>query len=220
MMLAYHVFFDLDYFGMAAVRLDGLPLVLLQRVTGALFLLVAGISLTLSEARNREGCWHHAKRALALAGVAALITLATWVYPHEGFIKFGIIHMLAVSTLIAPFFFGLGRLNVLLGIAIIATGIPLGHMQADTPWLFWLGITYPGYSALDHYAMLPWFGVILIGIYTGQTLFPGGWSPFRFARCAALDSLALMGRNSLLIYVAHQPLIIGTMLALKAAAGA
>lgn len=229
MMLAYHLFFDLWYFGIADFGIHGLPLTLLQYATGTLFVLIAGVSLTLSESRNRGGYAHHAKRAVKLAAAAALITAATWVYPHGGFIQFGIIHMLALSTLTAPLFFGLGRLNALAGALAIAAGMWAGTVHPETHALFWLGFTDQGYYALDHYAMLPWFGVVLMGMGLGQALFPGGREPagghatacFRHrAADAGGRMLSFLGRNSLAIYLLHQPVLAGLAVAWKLLAGA
>ena len=210
MMVAYHILFDLDYLGIADIDLHWLPILLFQRTTGSLFILVAGISMVLSESRNREGYPRHFRRAVILGAVAACITLVTWIYPHERYITFGIIHFLAVSALIAPLFFRLGRYNIALALIAIAAGLVLNGMDTEAQWLFPLGLANPGYTALDYYPLLPWFGVILLGIYAGQKLFlkeiawggMPGW-------------LTFMGRNSLAIYLIHQPVLIGIMLAAK-----
>jgi len=219
LMVAYHIFFDLNYFGIVGIALQELPWVLFQRIVGSLFILLVGVSLTLSEARNKEGYPHHVKRALMLGAIALLITVATWIYPHQAFIKFGIIHLIAISTLIAPFFFRFGRWNVLLGLAIIAAGLLTVGAQTDSPYFFWLGITYPGYTALDHYPLLPWFGIVLVGIYAGQVLFPAGKSTLHVPTSPLLSKLAFLGRHSLTIYLLHQPLLVIVMLVLKALAG-
>lgn len=215
MMVAYHIAFDIQYFGIANVDLQGIPLTLLQRVTGTLFVLIAGVSLTLSESRNREGYLHYVKRGLMLGAVALLITVATWIYPHDGFIQFGVIHMIALSTLIAPLFFRFGWVNAVLGAAIVLAGIGTGGIQVSTHALFWLGINDPGYHALDNYPMLPWFGVVLIGIWLGQTLFPAG-AVKRAARLPCEAALAVLGRNSLAIYLTHQLVLVGIIMALRA----
>jgi len=216
LMVAYHVFFDLNYFGIASIALQELPLVLFQRIVGSLFLLLVGVSLTLSEARNKEGYIHHVKRALLLGGIALAITIATWIYPHDAFVKFGIVHMIALSTLIAPFFFRFGKANLLLGIAIIAAGLAVGSIHTDLPYLFWLGITSPDYTALDHYAMLPWFGVVLIGICAGHVVFPNGKSALHMPKSQLLSKLAFLGKHSLAIYLIHQPVLVVLALVLKA----
>jgi uncharacterized membrane protein len=218
MMVAYHIIFDINYFGIAPVDLYSLPLVLFQRVTGSLFLLLVGVSLTLSESRNKEGYMRHLRRGLWFGAVALCITAATWVFPHEGFITFGIIHLIALSTLIAPFFFRFGRLNAVIGLLAIAIGMMMVGVQTDSHYLFWLGLTYPGYTALDYYPLLPWFGVILMGMAAGGIAFPSGKpalsAPWKDTIVA--KGLAFLGRNSLAIYLAHQPLIVGAVFALKA----
>jgi uncharacterized membrane protein len=217
MMVAYHITFDIQYFGIAAIDLNSLPLLLLQRVTGTLFVMIAGVSLTLNESHNKEGYVHYLKRGLMLGAVALLITIATWIYPHEGFIQFGVIDMLALSTLIAPFFFRFGWVNLTLGAIIVLVGIWLGTsgIYVSTHALFWLGINDPGYYALDNYPMLPWFGVVLIGIWLGQTLFPAFTDVVMRIRVPGEDTLASLGKNSLVIYLVHQPLIVGIILLLQ-----
>jgi len=205
LMIIYHFFFDLAYFGIHDINIFDTAMVLLQRTVGTLFLFLVGFSLVLSEKRNREGYIHHAKRAARLGMVAALITIVTWIYPHEGFIKFGIIHMIALSTLIAPFFLRFGPANLILALIIITVG--WGIHYTDSPYLFWLGWIRPDYFALDHYSLFPWFGIILIGIYAAQNI--------RIPKIGYnLDLLALLGRNSLLIYMVHQPLLVALMLML------
>ena len=213
MMVAYHVLFDLSYFGLAQIGLFSPPLVLFQRGIGTLFLFLVGVSLALSEARNKEGYLHHAKRGLLLVAVALAITLVTWVYPHEGFITFGIIHLIALATFVAPLFFGLGRANAFVGLLLIAAGLLVAGTEVQTPLLFWLGLPYPGYTALDFYPVLPWLGVVLIGVAAGQIIYAEGKNRLRGKIAAWLDALAYLGRRSLIIYLAHQIILVGIILA-------
>jgi uncharacterized membrane protein len=214
-MIAYHFMFDLWYLRIAEFDIMSLPLSVFQHSIGTLFLVLVGISLWLSESHNREGYAHHAKRAAFLAAVALSITVATWIYPHEGMITFGIIHCIALCVLLAPLFFRFGKLNALLGLLLIAAGFVVPAIQTDSPYLFWLGITTPDYTALDFYPIIPWLGVVLIGVFAGQTIYPGGRSinarkESRFSR-----AMAFAGRHSLAIYLAHQPILISILLAYK-----
>ncbi|MBN1170153.1 DUF1624 domain-containing protein [Candidatus Micrarchaeota archaeon] len=195
LMIVYHFFFDLDYLGIADIPLQDIGWVLFQRVTASLFLVLAGISIVLSEKRHHSYP-RHAKRAFFLGMIALLITAATWIFPHEGFIKFGIIHMIALSTLIAPLFLRFGWLNAVLGIMIIAAGMQVHY--TDIGYLFWLGPITTDYFALDHYPLVPWFGLILIGTYIGQKI------EFKNRKRGWLETI---GKNSLLVYLLHQPVI-------------
>ena len=214
LMVVYHFFFDLEYFGIADINLYDIGWALFQRLIAVIFLGVVGISLTLSESRNREGYARHAKRALRLGAVALLITAVTWVYPHEGFIVFGIIHFIALASLIGPLFFRFRAWNVLLGVLIIIAGLYTSTLFTDSKYLFWLGIVYQGYQPLDHYPLLPWLGVVLIGIYAGQRFFPDGKARLKKSS-ERMDKLAFLGRYSLLLYLLHQPIMAGAMLVFK-----
>ena len=216
LMIIYHFLFDLNYFNLVKIDLEWLPVVIFQRIIGIMFLGLVGISLVISENRNKEGYQKHFRRALKLAGVAILITVATWIYPHQDFITFGIIHMIALSTLIAPFFFKFGKWNIVFGIVVIGLGLIAGTMSSNSTILFWLGIVYPGYTALDYYPMLPWFGIVLLGIFVGQLLVKKVERvETRIDRSVVKEKLASLGRNSLAIYLVHQLVLIGAILLLK-----
>ena len=71
-----------------------------------------------------------------------------------------------------------------------------------------------GFYSVDYFPLLPWFGVILIGVALGDLFYRG------YRRRVPLPDLTgssvvrgfeLLGRNSLAIYLAHQPVIIGLM---------
>jgi uncharacterized membrane protein len=214
MMLVYHTLFDLVFLGMIPSVLYLLPVVLFQRTIGVLFVLTAGVALTLSESRNEEGYERHFLRALKLAAAAAAITIATWVVVPDSFITFGVIHMLALSTLIAPLFFKLGKWNAILGLAIMVMGLLVVGTVVDMKFLFWLGFPYPSYTALDYYPMLPWFGVVLLGMGLGSAIFPDGKRRFVLPGLPLMGQLAFLGRHSLKIYILHQPVILGILIAL------
>jgi uncharacterized membrane protein len=216
MMVAYHAIFDIWFLGLAQLDLFSLPLVVFQRSIGILFLLLVGVSLTLSESRNTGGYAHHLRRGVMLGAVALGITLVTWIYPHERFITFGVIHFIALATIIAPFFFRLGKLNALIGLIIIAAGFLAMDVETDSPYLFWLGITSADYTALDYYPLLPWFGIVLIGVSAGQMIYPKGVSRIRMPKSAVTDALAWAGRHSLASYLLHQVIILGAIFSLKA----
>ncbi|HSB47655.1 MAG TPA: heparan-alpha-glucosaminide N-acetyltransferase [Candidatus Bilamarchaeum sp.] len=210
-MVIYHILFDLGYFGFAQIDLQFLPVLLFQRAIGSTFLIVAGISMWLSETAHHS-YERHFQRFLRLAPVAIAITLATWIFPHEGFITFGIIHLMALSALIGPLFFRLGKWNALLGLALVIAGSLPPGLGSSSPYLFWLGLPSPAYTALDYYPLIPWFGMILIGVYLGQSV---KWDKIKVS-LPFQDALETAGKNSLAIYVIHQPVIIAVLLALSA----
>jgi len=220
LMVIYHFFFDLEFFGIMGIDLSAASWVLFQRLIAVMFLSLVGVGLVLSESRNREGYARHLKRGLFLAVIAGAITIATWIYPHDGYIQFGIIHLIALSVIIAPLFFRFGRWNLVFGVVFIILGLWFGHMTIASHLLFWAGITDPGYHALDHYPIFPWFGVVLVGISLGKMAYPGNVPrPFITGEGNGIADnsiriLVALGRNSLMVYLVHQPIIIGLLILL------
>jgi len=140
-----------------------------------------------------------------------LVTLATWIYPHNGFILFGILHLIGISIILSIPFLRLERENILAGIALIITGYFLMQYGTSSPWFLWLGLKPAGFITLDYYPLLPWFGVVLCGIFLGKTLYPKGQRKFSLieSKNRIVKTLSLLGRNSLKIYLVHQPIIVG-----------
>ena len=211
MMIAYHFIFDLGYLGLARIDLEFLPLLLFQRATGGSFLLLAGISIWLSEARGKS-LERRLQRFLKLALVALGITLGTWIYPHEGFITFGIIHLMALSALIGPVFIGTGGWGAAAGLLLLVIGSLPPGLSSDSPYLFWLGLPDPAYTALDYYPVIPWFGMVLLGIFLGRRFFPSGESAIALPGAPLQKPLEWIGRNSLAIYLVHQPVLIAGLI--------
>jgi uncharacterized membrane protein len=83
-----------------------------------------------------------------------------------------------------------------------------------TNWLFWAGLRPSGFHSYDYFPILPWFGVLLIGIFLGNLFYPD----YKRAQLLSgipdisgllpVKTLCYMGRRSLLIYLLHQPALL------------
>jgi uncharacterized membrane protein len=108
-------------------------------------------------------------------------------------------------------------MNLVFGAAAIAIGLFLQSRSFPSPWLLWLGLAPEGFYTLDYIPLFPWFGVVLIGIFLGNALYGGYRRRFHLPNLSE-SSLArlpcLLGRNSLLIYLIHQPLIVASLILL------
>ncbi len=215
MMVTYHVAFDLSYFGIAPLPVTTGAWRVLAIATASLFLAIAGVSLAISgaHARARLGRADFIRKYLLRGGFIFLlgmgITLVTWVLLPGDAIVFGILHLIGVSVMLAPLFLGFRRANLVLGALVILAGFFMTSL-AGPAWLLWLGLRPPGFTSLDYTPLLPWFGVVLLGMYAGQSLYPGGRRGFSlpWKQGSRKGLLAFLGRHSLLIYLVHQPLIL------------
>ncbi len=226
-MVLYHFSYDLAYFAhLFDVRFfwSGLGLNI-GRVIGGTFIFLAGLSLTLSYRRwvssqlpRQKLFRRYLGRGVRIFSYGLLITLVTWVLVPEGMIVFGVLHLIGASIVLAYPFLRFRLPNVALGVGCIAAGLYLSTLRTDQPWLVWLGLR-PDFSTLDYWPVFPWFGVILLGVFVGNVLYGGekratlGPAP----EVVGVRPLTFLGRHSLPVYLAHQPVLIAALVLLGVA---
>ncbi len=175
-----------------------------------MFIFIAGISLVLSYNRVTKSKKFYLKRGLKIFGLGLLITLVTFFLFPEEFIIFGILHLIGVAIIFSIPFLNLKKLNLILGLSIILIGFLLENLRFDFSWLLWLGLKPKSFITLDYFPIFPWFGVILLGIFIGNTIYKKGKRSFKIKDCSNLfliKQISILGRNSLIIYLLHQPIL-------------
>jgi uncharacterized membrane protein len=150
-----------------------------------------------------------------LFGLGLIITLVTWVYPHNGFIMFGILHCIGISILLAYPLIRFRTMPLILGILCIILGVFLQiTIVVDFPWLLWLGFVPSFFFTLDYFPLLPWFGVVLMGIFLGNSLYQNNKRKFLLkdhSQFIMNRMICFLGRHSLIIYLLHQLIIVGLL---------
>ena len=210
-MMLDHLLYDCVMYLDMPYRLFENPIRTTLHYVGAyLFVLLSGASSYVSRSN-----W---KRGVELLGIALLLTLITWIGDHDYFIVFGILHLLAVSTLLyalcRPLIDRIPRntqlwLWILL---IVGSSILTDVVKTGVPGLWILGFPTLGFFSTDYYPLLPWLFVYLLGTWTGPLLFEyrlPSW--FYEIRCNFLEQI---GRHSLWVYLLHQPIILGAVMIL------
>jgi uncharacterized membrane protein len=223
-MIIYHLIWDLNYFGLFQANLLQGPWQWFARSIATIFLVVMGVSLTLSYQRESQrsgptGLFtKFLRRGAKVFGLGLMITIATYFYLEQGFVIFGILHVLGASMVLAYPFLRLNRwVSLVTGLLVIGAGVYVDTLVVAWPWLIWLGVKQAGTYMVDYYPLLPWFGLALLGIFIGQTFYPQGRRAFALPNLAGILpilGLRFLGRHSLLIYVIHQPILLGLLMAL------
>jgi uncharacterized membrane protein len=155
-------------------------------------------------------------RRLAIIVIAAMaITLLSYFADPDGIIWFGILHCIAVSSVLGLLFL---RLPVIVVIGAGMACIAAPHF-AQAPvfnglgWV-WLGLASDVIPSNDYNPLLPWFGYVLLGIAAARILPPQRW-PLAWRNWkphAALSRmLCFAGRHSLLVYLVHQPILMALL---------
>jgi len=220
LMVGYHLLFDLGEFrGIKrflgfSTDLSSAVWTAAQYFFAGLFVVLSGISSTLS--RN------NVRRGLRLLAVALALTLGTYLiavwlhfFDPADTIIFGILHCLAVSMLLygAVFKKVSAAANALCGAAVmgLAALLPIvgKAFSIRSNWLIPFGLPSQSFSSLDYFPLIPWFGVFLIGVALGKSVYASKRSllPWRLPR----TFVNAAGRHSLLIYIVHQPVIMGVL---------
>ena len=220
-MILLHVIWAMDFFEFYDINFYEGFVFMASRTTAAIFILLVGICLTISYSRtkNREIVFKkYVLRGVKLIALGMFITFVSLFLPKGGTVVFGILHLIGFSIILAiPFLIYQKKwLNLGLGIFLVFLGIIALNVTAATRWFVWMGFTFPGFYTLDYFPLLPWFGVILIGIFLGNTFYPEAMRKFKLKSAPTGSELfCLLGRHSLKIYFLHMIIILAIVLLIK-----
>jgi uncharacterized membrane protein len=215
-MFVFHFAYDLSHFGLIETDIPQDPAWrLFARTIAASFLTLVGISLVLATrgGLNRPA---YLKRLAMVAGAAALVSLGTWFAMPRTFIFFGILHQVALASVLALPFLRL-PVGLVAAAAVVVFALPLlvDAPFFDQPWLLWLGLAKIVPNTADYVPVLPWFGWVLTGTVIARIALPhlvgsriAAWRPL--SKVSRLISWG--GRHSLLVYLLHQPIFIGLLM--------
>jgi uncharacterized membrane protein len=209
-MILFHFSFDLALFRIARFDFEhDLFWIAARAAIVATFMGLVGVSLVLAAGQDVPPSRRWRRVALIAASALAVSAASFALFPHT-WIRFGILHAIALSSVIAWPLVRRPRLALGLGLAIVAAGTLVAHPAFDSPALQWIGFTTVPPATEDYVPLFPWLGVTLIGIALGDALARRGVAPLRpLANAPSL--LRWLGRHSLAVYLVHQPVLIGAL---------
>ncbi len=151
MVVIYHLAWDLYALAGWDINLFGGFWHYFQRVTANTFIILVGVSMTVSYRRARQVMGPDAKlfpkylrRGVTLLAWGMLISLATWLALGKGYVQFGILHFLGLSIIIAYPLLRFRYLNLALALVFFFLLPPLVNAVAiNSTALVWLGISPP-----------------------------------------------------------------------------
>lgn len=212
MMMVYHLAYDLHVFYGWGIDVQNFGWMLLQRSTACLFLLLTGLCFVISWQRSTS-MKKYIKRGIAILCYGLVVSIATYLADPDTFVRFGILHLIGLSTVLLPLFVRFGRWNAVIGLIVIMLSSFLLRQSVDTSLLLLLGFMPAGFQSVDYFPLLPWFGVILTGSALG-TVFTRNPERYRWLRPidqqsnAGLRLIQTVSSHSLIIYMVHQPVFL------------
>jgi uncharacterized membrane protein len=210
-MAIYHFSWDLEFFGLADLGVTEHPLWIgFARTIAASFLALVGVGLVLAHARGVK-LQSFLRRLAMIVAAAAAITALSFLADPDGIIWFGILHCIAVASVLALVFLRLPVIVVIVaGMACVAAPSFLASPVFNGLGWVWLGLAQDVIPSNDYNPLLPWFGYVLLGIAAARLVPLGKWPRWQPQSLPA-RMLCLAGRHSLIVYLLHQPLLMGLL---------
>lgn len=216
-MVAVHLVYDLvELFAIVQWEYPAV-FVLLRDWGGVLFFLLSGICVTLGSRPIRRGI------TVFLCGMlcTAVTALMAWLglADESIVIYFGVLHCLGICMLLWPV---LQKLPIVplavLGLALSAAGLYLlFSVRVSFSWLIPLGLFPASFLSSDYFPLLPYLGFFLLGAVVGKTVYRQKKTllPLPGKTPAVIQFLTFCGRQSLLVYLLHQPVLAALIWALS-----
>lgn len=219
-MILFHACFDLHTFGQ---NLIGGPLPvppafwqIVPMFIGSTFLSLAGISAAIRERSDANFSHFLLCRGSRILGLALVISLVTIFLINGTPIYFGILHCIGMSLLLL---LGLRKISpwilFAMGGIVLATGAWLWQLRYDTYAWLWLGVRPQGNAGWDYYPLLPWSGFLITAYALAKIWQKKPAKKFRtkasWLNLPLFRPLLYLGRNSLVIYLIHQPILLAIL---------
>ena len=204
-MAAFHFCYDLSVFDFLTFHMNGGFFSWFRYLIVTLFFIAVGAGLYLCHRQTLRwrSFW---QRELKILAGAVIISLSTYLMYPQSWVWFGVLHFIAVASILALPLIRFPRTALCTGIAIL-----LLYNLVD-----WFNLAFL-YDALkdslnlpratqDLTRLIPWLGMVLIGIYLGNRRF---WGYHSIPLGALGPLINWLGRHSLLFYLLHQPPLFG-----------
>ena len=242
LMMCHHTIFDFRYLlgmNLFAFQDSNWFNYLLQPIFLCIFIGVSGVCCQFS----RNNLKRSLKLLLLALGFSAVMCLFSW-YTHEGlYVFFNILHLLFVGTFLYGLFAlwedrhdrklpdnatdqEISKPRREIGLIILTGALLFSDRLIDvyaynihSYWLLPLGFLPSNFISMgDYLPILPWLGFFFMGVVIGRMAYKGKKTLFPDAPHTVLRAarpFEWLGRNSLLIYLIHQPIILAILFGLR-----
>ncbi len=210
-MILYHAMWDLVYiFNINNPWYKETPGYIWQQSICWTFILLSGFSWPLGR--------HPVKRGILVSLCGILVTAVTFFALPEEPVIFGILTFMGAAMLLTA---AVDRIpvnrKVLFSVALILFILTKSiHLRFSGTGLFtaFMGFPYPGFVSSDYFPLIPWYFLYLCGYSLNGILLKGEGGTEKVKELLTpgiFPPLELIGRNTLILYMLHQPVIMAVL---------
>ena len=194
-----------------------------------LFLVLVGISLAISFERRRltenepdmvNFNRHMIYRGCYIFGLGVILTIISFIILPGYPIYFGILQLIGVSIIISIVLIRLKSVYLFyVSMFLILLGNIITHISAinDNIFQYILGF-HTNIRSVDYFPLVYWLSFVVFGIAIGKLLYQDNKRQFSLLNLCSFTkfkAFSWLAKHSLLIYLLHQPIIIGVLLLIK-----
>jgi uncharacterized membrane protein len=222
-MAVFHFCFDLQNFNLLSPPQNFYadPFWTWQRTAiVSVFLFCAGFGQAAAVAAGQtpQRFW---RRWAQVASCALLVSAGSALMFPRSWISFGVLHGIALMLIVCRFAAPATRWLLLAAALALVLPMWVSHPVFDSRMTNWVGLITHKPITEDFVPLLPWLGVMLLGLAAGREYLIRPVSAAVIApppqpSPPLLVALAALGRWPLSFYMLHQPLLIGGLLAWQA----
>ena len=207
LMVLFHFVYDLNVFAGLSIDYHSPLWFFIGKASALLFIFISGLSNGFSRSPIRRG--------LKVLFYGMGITLVTYLFMKDEYVRFGILHFLGVTMILFPLLvrssswilWGLAGSSALLGFWFKAQVL-------KTSLLLPFGLMYDGFASMDYYPLFPYLAVTILGILAYRYFYAQRTESLFPVRINS-ELISWLSRNSLGIYLIHQPLFLLAIFIIK-----
>lgn len=200
LMVLFHLVYDLKVFAGVDIDYQSPFWFFIGKASALLFIFTSGLSSGFSRSPVRRGL------IVLLYGMG--ITVATYLFMRDEYVRFGILHFLGVTMILSPLLFRLSSWTLwgLAGSSLVL-GFWFKGLLLTTSLLLPFGLMYEGFGSMDYYPLFPYLAMTFLGILAYRHLYSNRTEPL-FTLRKNPKPIRWLSRNSLKIYLVHQPILL------------
>lgn len=200
LMVLFHFVYDLKEFAGVGIDYQSPFWFFIGKVSALLFIFISGLSSGFSRSPVRRG--------LKVLFYGMGITVVTYLFIKDEYVRFGILHFLGVSMILSPLLFRLPSWTLwgLTGTSAVL-GFWFKEQLVTTSLMLPFGLMYEGFGSIDYYPLFPYLAATILGVLAYRYFYAQRTEPL-FPFWLNSSWIKWLSRNSLGIYLLHQPILL------------